>query len=352
MKNKKIIIAAGGTGGHVFPAVCLAKELEKKNYSIIFATDKRGLKYLGNFQNNAIIQKIDTSSRLKLYFSLIVNIILSMFHMRSKRGEAKHLKPKLVIGFGGYPSVPFGLAAQLLKTKTIIHEQNAVIGKANKLLSKMASLVITSFPKTKGIMESNKVIHLGNPTRFENQYQNLTHSENSILTILIFGGSQGARVFSNEVVQAICNLSKTIKLRVFHQGRCEDIDTIKSQYNAFGIENTVSDFFNNMDELYKNSDIVISRSGASSIFEIIGFAKPAILIPYTKSINGDQLANAKYLKSHNAAIVINENSDLKLELSMAFSIILKEKALIQDNLKKLHVPNITKKFIEVIEKLS
>lgn len=344
MKNEKILIVAGGTGGHVFPAVCLAKELKNKGYSIIFATDRRGLKYLGNFQNNAIVQKINTSSRSRLYFSLLFNVVLKLFHV-------KHLAPKLVIGFGGYPSVPFVFAAQLLRIKTILHEQNAVIGKANKLLSKMANLIITSFPKTKGIAQSNKIFHLGNPTRFENEYKNLIPSKNNILTILIFGGSQGAKIFSNEVVHAICDLSKTIKLRVFHQGRTEDIGIIKSQYSTLGIESTVSDFFNNMEELYKNSDIVISRSGASSIFEIIGFAKPAILIPYTKSINGDQWANAKYLKIHNATIVINENSDLKLELSMAFSRILKEKALIQDNLKKLQIPGVTKKFVEIIERL-
>ena len=341
--EKKIIIAAGGTGGHVFPAVCLAKELKSKGYNITFATDKRGLKYLGNFQNNAIIQKINTSSRLKLYFSLLFNVISKMFHV-------KHFKPKLVIGFGGYPSVPFVLAAQLLSIKTIIHEQNAVIGKANKLLSKMANLIITSFPKTKGITQSNKVLYLGNPTRFEDKYQNITYSENDIVTILIFGGSQGAKVFSNEVVHAICDLSKTMKLRVFHQGRTEDIDIIKSKYSAFGIENIVSDFFNNMDELYKNSDIVISRSGASSVFEIIGFAKPAILIPYMSSINGDQLANANYLRDNNAVIVVDENADLKYELARAFSKILKEKLEIQNNLKRLQIFDTTKKFAEVIEK--
>ena len=344
MKNNNIIIAAGGTGGHVFPAVCLAKELKKKNYNIIFATDKRGLKYLGDFQNSAIIQKINTSSRVKLYFSLLINVILKVFHI-------KYLKPSLVIGFGGYPAVPFVLAAQLLRIKTIIHEQNAVIGKANKLLSKMANLVITSFPETIGIEKSDKVVYLGNPTRFENEYQKPTHFEDHILTILIFGGSQGAKIFSNEVVQAICALSKTVKLRVFHQGRQEDINDIKSQYSAFNIENIVSDFFENMNELYEESDFVISRSGASSIFEIIGFAKPAILIPYTKSINGDQLANANYLKNNNAAIVINENNNLEQELSLAFLEILKQKSLMQNNLRKLRIDNTTKKFAEIIEEL-
>ena len=151
MKVKKIIIAAGGTGGHVFPALCLARELKNNGHNVMFATDKRGLKYLSEFRTNAIIQKINTSSRLKLYFSLVINILFCLFRIM-------RIKPDLVIGFGGYPSVPFVFAAQILKVKTVIHEQNAIIGKANKLLSKMADLVVTSFTETKGLQRSKKVL--------------------------------------------------------------------------------------------------------------------------------------------------------------------------------------------------
>lgn len=339
---KKIVVAAGGTGGHVFPALCLARELKNNGHNVIFATDKRGLKYLSEFKTNPIIQKINTSSRFKLYFSLVINILFCLFRIM-------RIKPDLVIGFGGYPAVPIVFAAQILKVKTVIHEQNAIIGKANKLLSKMADLVVTSFPGTKGLQRSKKVLYLGNPTRFENEYANSQYSENDVLTILIFGGSQGAKVFSSEVVSAICDLSKSRKIRVFHQGRSEDVEFIKSQYNAFNVENTVSAFFENMDTLYKTSDFVISRSGASSIFEIIGFAKPNILIPYMKSINGDQLENANYLKKHNAAIVVIEDENIKLELEKALNEIVSQFEAMHDNLKKLRILNVTERFAEIVD---
>ena len=344
MKNT-IVISAGGTGGHVFPAVCLAEELEKRKFNVIFATDKRGLKYLGKYEKTAIIHNINTSSRIKLYISLVINVFKSFFKLFK-------LKPKIVIGFGGYPSVPFVLATQLMFKKTIIHEQNAVIGKANDLLSIYADKIITSFPFTKALLLNKEFICIGNPTRFENLYDKAKQPENDVFTILIFGGSQGAKVFSEEIVEAICELSKTIEIKVFHQGRKDDIDKIKGSYQKYEIDSIVQDFFTNIGDLYQKADLVISRSGASSIFEIIGFAKPAILIPYENSINGDQEENANFLESHDAAVVMNE-SKLKKETLVGTLVYLanniERRAEISNNLKNLRKKDPAKKFADIVE---
>ena len=338
-----IIIASGGTGGHVFPAVCIANELSARGYKIVFATDKRGIKYLGKYADGAIIQNISTSSRLRLYFSLVYNIVKYFC-------KIVHLKPKIVIGFGGYPSVPFVLIAQIMRIKTAIHEQNAVIGKANALLSRHATIIATSFPNTRGLSSSAKLKYVGNPTRFEKLYDISSRPENQIFTILIFGGSQGAKVFSEVVVDAICEFAKTKTVKVFHQGRKQDIEKIEQAYKKAGIESLVQEFFDNIDEIYQQSDLVISRSGASSVFEIIGFQKPAILIPYGNSINGDQLENAKFLEKNKACIVIQEKDLTKTKLAEALLCINEKMPEISKKLKLLRIREPVKKFADYIEK--
>lgn len=341
--NNLIIIASGGTGGHVFPAVCLANELNERGYKVVFATDKRGSKYLGQYADSAIIQNISTSSRLGLYFSLILNILKYFF-------KVILFKPKMVIGFGGYPSVPFVLIAQVLGIKTAIHEQNAVIGKANALLSRHATIIATSFPKTRGLMLTTKAKCVGTPTRFEALYEVLKKPNNNVFTILIFGGSQGAKIFSEVIVDAICEFAKIKDIKIFHQGRKHDIEKIKQAYAIAGIDSVVQEFFNNIDEIYQQADLVISRSGASSIFEIIGFQKPAILIPYENSINGDQLENAKFLKNHNACVLIQEKELTKNKLVETLMNINETMPHISENLRLLRICEPVKKFADYIEK--
>ncbi|MBQ7524532.1 MAG: undecaprenyldiphospho-muramoylpentapeptide beta-N-acetylglucosaminyltransferase [Alphaproteobacteria bacterium] len=299
MLSDRVIIAAGGTGGHAFPAVCLARELEARGYGVLFATDVRGTKYLGKYQSSAVIQKVCTSSRIKLYISLLCGIASALPALRK-------MKPRAVVGFGGYPSVPFVLAAQLLGIKTFIHEQNAVIGKANKLLSKLATRICISFPGTRGISDCSKAVCIGNPTRFDAQYGHIEPPQNDVPVVLVFAGSQGARVFSEEVTGALCDVVNTLKIRVFHQGRADDVEKIRQAYAKHNVNATVAPFFENIGELYSQADLVISRSGASSIFEIMGFRKPSVLIPFAKSINGDQLENAQFLEKQEAATLVSE----------------------------------------------
>ncbi len=328
----------------MFPAVCLADELKKRGYEVLFATDRRGVKYLGEYANNAIVQSIVTSSRIKLYFSLIFNIFKYFF-------KIIRLNPAMVVGFGGYPSVPFVLLAQILGKKTAIHEQNAVIGKANALLSRKATITATSFPNTKGLAQTSKIKYIGNPTRFESLYNNIKQNKDDVFTILIFGGSQGAKVFSETVVEAICEYAQNKNVKVLHQGRKQDVEKIKKAYSDAEVTNTVQEFFDNIGKLYQQSDVVISRSGASSVFEIIGFQKPAILIPYGSSINGDQIENAKFLEAHDACIVIRETELTKAKLIDVLGNIQQEMPQISENLKSLRVKNSAQKFADCIEEI-
>ncbi len=384
--TKRIIIAAGGTGGHVFPALCLAHALSNKNYKVEFITDNRGFKYLSNINDNNIkitIQNINNKHRIILYFAVIKNIILNLFNFIFNR-------PYYIIGFGGYPAFAPVFAGQLLIIKNAIHEQNAVIGKANKLLAKLTNNIFTSFENTLGI-NNNKIICTGNPTRYDNLYDqivpdkayysknnvynniedNLNNNSNNIETstvesvnnyeindtkifvILIFGGSQGAAIFADTVTNAICKLSNKYKIKIYQQARQEDIYKIQAKYSQCNIEYSVNTFFSNIDELYIKSDLVIARAGASSIFEIIGFKKPAILIPYSKSINGDQMANATYLAQKNAAIVFNDNiitCDI-LYNKIKYLIENKEElASIPSNLYKINIKNSTNNLLQNVLK--
>jgi UDP-N-acetylglucosamine--N-acetylmuramyl-(pentapeptide) pyrophosphoryl-undecaprenol N-acetylglucosamine transferase len=263
------------------------------------------------------------------------------------------LKPDVVVGFGGYPSVPCALAAQALRIKTIIHEQNAVIGLANKLLSKMATKILTSFPQTIGIRDSPKVIRVGNPTRFENRYGAVGKPSNRVFTILIFGGSQGSMVFAKVIPPVVRELAKSFPIKVFHQCQVEAIEDLRQTYSTHGISHLVSGFFDNIGELYEEADLVISRAGASSVSEIIGFQKPSILIPFKNSINGDQKANAEFLQTRNAAFVIDETDELGAKLKTLIESVASDKSKltsIADALRSLRLADCTLNMKRIVTK--
>lgn len=293
----RVIVAAGGTGGHVFPAECIANQLVQAGYDVEFITDQRGLKFIKCSTFKITEQKIYNTSKPKLVYGILKNLCINIYKFIKSR-------PVCVIGFGGYPSFAPVIAAQILGIRTAIHEQNAVIGRANAVLAFNAKAILTAFRSTMGLYRliSQKVKYVGNPTRFDSIYINAKRPNNSIFTLLVFGGSQGAKLFADTIAPAICKIGN---VRVFHQARSADIEKICDMYKKAGINATVSLFFNNMAELYQQADLVISRAGASTVFEIIGFRIPAILIPFSRSVNGDQLANAKALG--HGAIVLDEN---------------------------------------------
>jgi len=311
MSSKTIMIAAGGTGGHLFPAEALANELVKRNYKIVMVTDKRGdvFKSLGNNVEVKTIKsatfKAGIAAKLKALLMLKIGAVQSFFLILKYR-------PSCVIGFGGYPSFPPVLVAQLLFIKTIVVEQNGVLGKANIYLAPLATKIAAALPNTKGIRKRDlaKTVVTGNPVR-ENicalrdaEYPKISDTINILLT----GGSQGAKVFSDIVPKVIIELSKKIdkKIRIVQQCKSEDVERIKLAYKEANIEAEVDSFIYDMAEKLQKSHIFIGRSGATTVSEVAVVGLPAIFVPLAVHADYQQFHNAKIIADKGGAWIIEE----------------------------------------------
>jgi UDP-N-acetylglucosamine--N-acetylmuramyl-(pentapeptide) pyrophosphoryl-undecaprenol N-acetylglucosamine transferase len=319
----RVAIVAGGTGGHVFPALAVARSLLPDCLSL-FVTDQRGAPYLDSWDGEIVVHRYWHNPRFCLYCSLVYNFF-KCFSLYRKIKQIDY-----IIGFGGYPSLPFLLFSRLLGKKIAIHEQNSVVGKANKLLSMIARDVFVSFRNTKGLEHVQSIL-TGNPTRFEQLYKNVKYEcPSDAMKVLVIGGSQGSKIFSIDVLDVICSTKKITF--VYHQARKEDIRRVKEKYTQHSIECEVKDFFADINTILCNVDLVISRAGASSLFETIGFKRPSILIPFKKSINGDQEHNAEVMRKAGCAIVIDECAIANL--GSAIEKVTKDKSVLRDMAEK------------------
>ena len=311
-----IVLTAGGTGGHIFPSIAVAEELVYRGHTIFFVTDSRGLK-LWKTSEKILVKCISASHihgniqlKLKGVFSIAAGLLQACRIIAQQ-------KPSCVAGFGGYASFPMMLSATLLGLPTIIHEQNAVMGRTNRAFSKKAKFIATSFKETSGINIRNKrkTILTGNPIRAEftrirdNPYP-FVGSVRQPLKVLILGGSQGTSIFGKVVPQAITTLPPHLHRRfsVVQQCRAEDIEKIRSTYLEAGIRAELSTFFENVHEHIENSHIVISRSGASTIAELAEAGRPAILVPYPHSTDNHQLGNAHQFAQTGAGWIISNET--------------------------------------------
>lgn len=307
-----IILTAGGTGGHVYPADALAEELSKRGYRVELVTDSRGKNnykgQLGNIPNHAVLAGglvgKDGLTKIMNLGKTCLGILQSCILLYRK-------KPICVVGFGGYASFPCAMASILLGTDLVIHEQNSVMSRTNRFLSKYASLVAQSFPKVKHTPDTAKTLLTGMPVRksiVEIRNQPRPSINEGKFQILILGGSQGAKIFSYILPTAIQKLDKKIQkqLTIYQQCRKEDEDDLKAIYKNSPAKVIVSPFFNNMPELYQQSHLIISRAGASSISEISVVGIPSILIPLPTAADNHQSGNAQFLKQSGGSIVIEQ----------------------------------------------
>jgi UDP-N-acetylglucosamine--N-acetylmuramyl-(pentapeptide) pyrophosphoryl-undecaprenol N-acetylglucosamine transferase len=346
---KKIFITTGGTGGHILPAICLAKALIAQNNKITFFGDEKVINYLHHLNNQQNFQfKLLSSSKIaKNFQSIIVASVKIFFGFCQSLFFLFTKQPNLVIAFGGYASFPLLLASALLGKKIILHEQNAYLGKVNRIFARFATKIAISFPETLAInlKYQHKVVYTGNPVREEiallwqqkyqipNFHQNIEISDNRfgynlILNsdfyqttenkeecwqILILGGSGGAKIFSDILPQAFFNLPSNLKdsLKIVQQCRKELVESTFENYKNFNINVVVDSFFEDMPMLLKNSHLVIARAGASSIFEFCASKKPMILIPFPNSADNHQQKNAHYIAKNGGAILIEE-TDFKI----------------------------------------
>ena len=301
MTNPIVMLAAGGTGGHLFPAQALAEELSRHNINVHLLTDERVHDYGKAFP--AVETHIIPSASLSLSDPVrIPQRLLRLYsgYRAAKRVFRKHA-PQAVVGFGGYPSLPPVMAAAKAGIPTLVHEQNAVLGRANKLLATRVTAIATSFQDVARVPKSaTRKLHLtGNPVRAavlaaaDGEYPKL--DDQGPINLLVFGGSQGAKFFSDAMPQAIQALPDELRRRIWITQQCrpEDLARVQADYAAAGITANLAPFFKDMPWLMRSAHLVVCRSGASTIAELGVIGRPAILVPLPHAIDNDQLRNAE-----------------------------------------------------------
>ncbi len=311
-----VLITAGGTGGHVFPAEALATELATRGRTVGFVTDRRGQAFAGTAEGIAVyrISASGVAGKGK-WAKLHAGACLALGLAQALRLLLRN-RPAAVAGFGGYASLPTVLAAQILRIPTILHEQNAVLGRANRLAAARARVIATSFAKVAMIAprDANKVALTGMPVRPRvaalcgAPYPEL--GGEGALRIVVMGGSQGARIFSDVVPAALGALPEELRRRidVSQQCRPEDRTLVQAAYDQAGIRATLGRFFEDAPERLAQAHLVIARSGASTMAELAALGRPAILVPYPHAIDDHQTANARALDEAGGGWLIEQPS--------------------------------------------
>jgi UDP-N-acetylglucosamine--N-acetylmuramyl-(pentapeptide) pyrophosphoryl-undecaprenol N-acetylglucosamine transferase len=307
-----IVLSSGGTGGHVFPAQALAKTLLARGYRLALITDRRGDAYkdtLKTIETHAI-HAAGVSGRGPIAkVAALGRLLLGYFQARRLLRE---LKPGIVVGFGGYATVPTLLAASHLGVKTAIHEQNAVLGRANRVLAPRSTRIATAFEETAFLRNADhaKATWTGNPVRPEivatrdTPFPSL--APDSRIRLLIVGGSQGASIFSTVVPSALIDLPAALRqrLHVTQQCRKEDLAQVRGKYAEAGMDCDLSAFFDDIPAKISEAHLLICRAGASTIAELTTAGRPAILVPYPHAIDDHQTVNAARLCDSGGAWMI------------------------------------------------
>ncbi len=311
-----IVLAAGGTGGHLFPAQALAEVLVQRGYAIHLMSDERVSQYASRFPA-LDVHKIAASSLTPGRPMRLPGQALRLWRgYRQAHAILSRVKPKAVVGFGGYPSVPPFIAAARLGIPVALHEQNAVMGRANRFLAGHARLIASSFPDIANLAERHrgKLKVTGNPVRRQvldvADAPYAAPSADEVLRLVVFGGSQGARMFSEIMPAAVGELSGAVrrKLEIVQQCRPEDLERVRAAYDELGVKAELQPFFADMPQRIAHAHLVICRSGASSVAELAVIGRPAVLVPLPAAIDNDQLRNAEAFAANGAGWVMREGA--------------------------------------------
>ena len=308
-----LLIAAGGTGGHMFPAQALAEAMLARGWRVKLSTDARGARYVSGFPagvdvvvlSSATFARGGVAAKLLVPFRIAGGVVSALASMLRDA-------PAVVVGFGGYPSVPALVAAWVLRKPRMIHEQNGVLGRVNRLFARRVMAVACGTWPT-AMPAGVEGVHTGNPVRaaiLERSGAGYIAPGDYPMDILVIGGSQGARILSDVVPAAIAALPEAIRrrLRLTQQARAEDVDRVIAAYDQAGIAAEVAPFFADIPRRLSEAQLVISRAGASSVADISVIGRPAILIPFAAATGDHQTANARGLVDADAAILIPEAS--------------------------------------------
>jgi UDP-N-acetylglucosamine--N-acetylmuramyl-(pentapeptide) pyrophosphoryl-undecaprenol N-acetylglucosamine transferase len=308
----RIIIAGGGTGGHLFPGIAIAEEILARGNTnkVVFIGTKKGIEHRMLAGLGYELEEIDVEGVKGRGLKALMKVTYQIPHsMWQSRQILKRFCPDIVIGVGGYASGPAVITARMMGIPTAIAEQNAIPGITNRILSKFAHLIFVTYAQTKEWFPQSKVIVSGNPVRKVFAILRAqVREEKQYRQLLIFGGSQGAAAINKIIIAMMPQLQKMKdELRVLHQAGDRDVEMMKKAYEQFGLTAEVMPFIVNMADAYAASDLIICRAGATSLAEITAAGKAAILIPYPFAANDHQTKNAQVLASAGAAIMINEN---------------------------------------------
>jgi UDP-N-acetylglucosamine--N-acetylmuramyl-(pentapeptide) pyrophosphoryl-undecaprenol N-acetylglucosamine transferase len=307
-----ILLAAGGTGGHLFPAEALGVELMRRGYRVRLVTDSRALRYTGLFSTDTIDVVPSATVRSRMPWSLAYTGLMLGYGVVAAFNLVRRLKPAAVVGFGGYPTVPPLIAAKLRGVPGIIHDANAVLGRANRFLSSRVSAIATSLP---GVLDRDpalapKTTTVGTPMRpailAAAAVPFAAPEADGALRLLVVGGSQGARVMADIVPGAIERLDPSLcsRLVLTQQVREEDMARVRGVYDRLKLSAELAPFFSDLPARLASSHLVVSRSGAGTVAELGAIGRPSILVPLPGAIDQDQFANAGVLAQADGAIRI------------------------------------------------
>ena len=312
--SSTVMLAAGGTGGHLFPAFALAEELGRRGHAVDLATDMRGDRYGTGFPARAIHQIPSATLAGRDPLSVTRTALTLTRGIAAAYKLLGSVRPAAVVGFGGYPSFPPLLAARMRGIPTALHEQNAVLGRTNRMLAARVDVIATSFDRVK-LLDGDlakKARFTGNPVRrtvidaAAATYAPPSPAEP--LRLVVFGGSQGARFFSDAMPPALAALPPPLRnrLEVVQQAREEDLVRVREAYSAAGIAAEIAPFFKDLPQRLARAHLVVARAGASTIAELTVLGRPAILVPLPHALDNDQLHNATRLAESGGAWCIEQ----------------------------------------------
>ncbi len=361
MKNnkKRILIIAGGTGGHVFPAYNLYKDLRSKRNHVEIITDKRGKIFLNKNDKRKFktifSSTINYRNPIKFIFSIIIIImsfLQSLFLIRNKKAD-------LIIGMGGYTSLPFCMASKVLDVPFVIYENNLLLGKANKFLLPFSKKIFISYKELQGIKPKyfNKIVVTGNILNkkiLNFKYSTKKKKSNKLLNLLILGGSQAADSFGKKLPAVIkkCR-EKNIKIVVYQQCTNDQIEKLKKYYSELKIKHEVFNFKNNLHNYFKKIDICITRAGSSMLAELVNCRVPFISIPLPNSADNHQFLNAEFFKKKKFGFLIEE-IDIEKKLFVLINSFYKDKSILSRviiNQKKYNDNDVYKKIERSVEEI-
>lgn len=309
--KKKIVVTGGGTGGHVFPAIAICEEMRSRNFTPIYVGSATGMEAklvpptgieFHTVRSKGVKNKGIVAS-LRAIFTVALSVVWSIRFLLKE-------KPVAVIGVGGYVSVPISVAAFLLRIPLFLQEQNSSVGIANRFLGRLARKIFLGFGEAASYFPRRKCVVTGNPLRREFRTSAMPDAEFDEMTLLVFGGSQGAKAVNDAVLATIPSLKQKFPgLKVIHQTGEKDFDSVKTAYQSLLAGAEVSPFIHKMLEAYLRASFVVCRSGALTVSELIQVGRPALLVPFPRRGQNDQTTNAYLLQKHQVGVVVEQGEN-------------------------------------------